>query len=64
MQPVDDSTRKAPGKQAMKGPDLSSDQTVSVRPDTEVRSSTVEGAAYTDDEEALVQERLKNLGYL
>jgi hypothetical protein len=64
MQPNDDNTKQASGRPATAGPNLSSDQAVPPRPDSEIRDRMAEDAVYTDEEEALVQERLKNLGYL
>jgi hypothetical protein len=64
MQPNDDNTKQASGRPATAGPNLPSDHAVSPRPDSETRDRTVEDSVYTDEEEALVQEHLKNLGYL
>jgi hypothetical protein len=64
MQPIDDSPKQEPGQPATAVPNLSSDQAVPPRPDSEIRDRMAEDAVYTDEEEALVQERLKNLGYL
>ena len=63
MNPIDDSTNRVPGWSFT---ELTSTSDGAVLPpaDAGIPSSAVEDGVYTDEEEALVQERLKNLGYL
>jgi hypothetical protein len=72
MQSTDDTTEETPGSgtavpgswQPMVVPDSPSEGEAPPRTQTPTEEWAGESGAYTAEEEALVEERLKNLGYL